>query len=177
MYPLKLRWTQSLKTAQRGVDQDCVKQAWSPHGLCWLMCIWPWGDDTRHKARALQLSRRPLETGRCGATLRMVVSPPICPSRQSPACLFCFAPFPCSLFLFCYIPLWLVQISPFHSPLIPRMSTFTLAISCGQESLRRNGVVIMVNRRVWNAVLGHNLENDSMISVHFQVKPFNMTVI
>ena len=48
---------------------------------------------------------------------------------------------------------------------------------CGQESLRRNGVAIIVNRRVWNAVLGCHLKNDRMISVHFQGKPFNITVI
>ena len=48
---------------------------------------------------------------------------------------------------------------------------------CGQESLRRNGVAIMVNKRVQNAVLGYNLKNDRMISVHFQGKPFNITVI
>ena len=48
---------------------------------------------------------------------------------------------------------------------------------CGQESLRRNGVAIMVNKRVQNAVLGCNLKNDRMISVHFQGEPFNMTVI
>ena len=48
---------------------------------------------------------------------------------------------------------------------------------CGQESLRRNGVAIMVNKRVQNAVLGCNLINDRMISVHFQGKPFNITVI
>ena len=48
---------------------------------------------------------------------------------------------------------------------------------CGQESLRRNGVAIMDNRRVQNAVLGCNLKNDRMISVHFQGKPFNITVI
>ena len=48
---------------------------------------------------------------------------------------------------------------------------------CGQESLRRNGVAIMVNQRVRNAVLGCNLKNDRMISVHFQGKPFNITVI
>ena len=48
---------------------------------------------------------------------------------------------------------------------------------CGQESLRRNGVAIMVNKRVGNAVLGCNLKNDTMISVHFQGKPFNITVI
>ena len=47
----------------------------------------------------------------------------------------------------------------------------------GQESLRRNGVAIMVNKRVQNAVLGCNLKNNRMISVHFQVKPFNITVI
>ena len=48
---------------------------------------------------------------------------------------------------------------------------------CGQESLRRNGVAIMVNKRVQNAVLGCNLKNDRMISVHFQGKPFNITAI
>ena len=48
---------------------------------------------------------------------------------------------------------------------------------CGQESLRRNGVAIMVNKRVQNAVLGCNLKNDRMISVCFQGKPFNITVI
>ena len=48
---------------------------------------------------------------------------------------------------------------------------------CGQEPLRRNGVAIMVNKRVRNAVLGCNLKNDRMISVHFQSKPFNITVI
>ena len=48
---------------------------------------------------------------------------------------------------------------------------------CGQESLRRNGVAIMVNKRVWNAVLGCNLKNDRMISVHLQGKLFNITVI
>ena len=47
----------------------------------------------------------------------------------------------------------------------------------GQESLRRNGVAIMVNKRVRNAVLGCNLKNNRMISVHFQGKRFNITVI
>ena len=47
----------------------------------------------------------------------------------------------------------------------------------GQESLRRNGVAIMVNKRVRNAVLGCTLKNDRMISVHLQGKPFNITVI
>ena len=48
---------------------------------------------------------------------------------------------------------------------------------CGQESLRRNAVAIMVNRRVRNAELGSNLKNDRMISVCFQGKPFKITVI
>ena len=48
---------------------------------------------------------------------------------------------------------------------------------CGQESLRRNGVAIIVNKKVRNAVLGCSLKNDRMISVHFQGKPFSMTVI
>ena len=48
---------------------------------------------------------------------------------------------------------------------------------CGQESVRRNGVAIIVNKRVQNVVLGCNLKNDRMISVCFQGKPFNITVI
>ena len=48
---------------------------------------------------------------------------------------------------------------------------------CVQESLRRNGIVLIVNKRVQNAVLGCSLKNDRMISVHFQGKPFNITVI
>ena len=48
---------------------------------------------------------------------------------------------------------------------------------CGQESLRRNGVAIMVNKRVQNAVLGCTLKNDRMISVRLKGKPFNITVI
>ena len=48
---------------------------------------------------------------------------------------------------------------------------------CRQESLRRNGVAIIVSKRVQNAVLGSNLKNDRMISVHFQGKPFNIMVI
>ena len=48
---------------------------------------------------------------------------------------------------------------------------------CGQESLRRYGVAIMVNKRVQNAVLGCNLKNDRMLSVRFQSKPFNITII
>ena len=48
---------------------------------------------------------------------------------------------------------------------------------CGQESLRKNGVAIIVNKRVWNAILWCNLKNDIMISVYFQGKQFNITVI
>ena len=48
---------------------------------------------------------------------------------------------------------------------------------CGQEFLRRNGVAIIVNKRIQNAVCGCNLKNNRMISVHFQGKPFNITVI
>ena len=52
-----------------------------------------------------------------------------------------------------------------------------ISTTVGRESLRRNGVAIMVNKRVQNAILGCNLKNDRMISVHFQGKPFNITVI
>ena len=48
---------------------------------------------------------------------------------------------------------------------------------CGQESPRRNRVAIIVNKRVQNAILGRNLKNDRMISLRFQGKPFNITVI
>ena len=48
---------------------------------------------------------------------------------------------------------------------------------CGRESLRRNGIAIIFNKRNINAVLGCNIKNDRMISVHFQGKPFNITVI
>ena len=48
---------------------------------------------------------------------------------------------------------------------------------CGQEFLRRNGVAIIVNKRVRNAVLGCNLKNDRMVSVWLQGKPFNITVM
>ena len=48
---------------------------------------------------------------------------------------------------------------------------------CGQESLRRNGAALMVKKRVRNALLGRNLKNDRMISVHFQGKAINITVI
>ena len=48
---------------------------------------------------------------------------------------------------------------------------------CGQESLRRKGVALIVNKRVQNAVLGCNLKNDRIISVHFQGIPFSLTVL
>ena len=48
---------------------------------------------------------------------------------------------------------------------------------CGQESIRRNGVALIVNKRVQNAVLGCNLKNDRMTSVRLQGKPLNITVI
>ena len=48
---------------------------------------------------------------------------------------------------------------------------------CGQESLRRNGIAVILDRRVQNAVLGCNLKNDRMISVHLQGKPFSIAVI
>ena len=51
-----------------------------------------------------------------------------------------------------------------------------IVLACGQESIRRNGVAIMVNKRVQNAVLGCNLKNDRVISVCFQGKPFNITI-
>ena len=50
-------------------------------------------------------------------------------------------------------------------------------VYCRQESLRRNGIAIIVNKRVQNVVLGCNLKNNRMISVHFQGKPFTITVI
>ena len=53
----------------------------------------------------------------------------------------------------------------------------TIISTSGQESIRKNGVAIIVNKRVWNAVLGCNLKNDRMISVCYQGKPFNVTVI
>ena len=48
---------------------------------------------------------------------------------------------------------------------------------CGQESLRRSGVALIVNKRVQNSVLGCNVKNNRIVSVHFQGKPFNITVI
>ena len=57
------------------------------------------------------------------------------------------------------------------------MGEFNSDDYCGQESLRSNGVAIMVNKRVRNAVLQCNLKNNRMISVHFQGKAFNITVV
>ena len=48
---------------------------------------------------------------------------------------------------------------------------------CGQESLRRNGIALIVNKRIQNAVLGCSLKSDRMISVRLQGKPFNITII
>ena len=53
----------------------------------------------------------------------------------------------------------------------------TIIYYCGQESLRRNGVDLIVNKRVQSAVLGGNLKNDRIIPIHFQGKPFNIMVI
>ena len=50
-------------------------------------------------------------------------------------------------------------------------------VYCRQESLRRNGVALIVNKRVWNAALGYRLENERMVSVCFQGKPFSITII
>ena len=57
------------------------------------------------------------------------------------------------------------------------MTIISTIYYCRQKSFRRNEVAIIVNKRVWNAVLGCNLKNDRMISVHFQGKPFDITVI
>ena len=63
------------------------------------------------------------------------------------------------------------------APLGPPVPDDHFIYYCGQESLRRNGVAIIVKKRVQNAVLGCNLKNDRMISVRFQGKPFNIMVI
>ena len=57
------------------------------------------------------------------------------------------------------------------------LTQITIVSTTGQEFLKRNGVAIIINERVQNAVLRCNLKNDRMISVHFQGKPFNNTVI
>ena len=58
---------------------------------------------------------------------------------------------------------------------IGKLNTFIFY--CGQESLRRNGVALIVNKRVWNAALEYSLKNDRIISIHFQGNLFNFTVI
>ena len=74
-----------------------------------------------------------------------------------------------------------IKIIGISEPKWTRMSEFNsddhYIYYCGQESLRKNGVTLIVNKRVQNAVLGCNFKNDRMISVHFQGKPFNITVI
>ena len=60
---------------------------------------------------------------------------------------------------------------------LSRMTIISTTNSRGHESLRKNGVAIIVDKRVQNALLGCNLKNDRMISVHFQGKPFNIMVI
>ena len=57
------------------------------------------------------------------------------------------------------------------------LTQITIIYYCGQEALKRNGVALIVNQRVQNAVLGCSLKNDRMITVCFQGKPFNITVI
>ena len=57
------------------------------------------------------------------------------------------------------------------------LTQITIIYYCGQESLRRKGVALIANKRVQNVVLGCDLKNDKMISVHFQDKPFNIIVI
>ena len=74
-----------------------------------------------------------------------------------------------------------INILGINEPKWTRMGEFnSMTISiyyCGQESLGRNGVAIIVNKRIRKAVLGCNHKNNRMISVHFQGKPFNITVI
>ena len=57
------------------------------------------------------------------------------------------------------------------------LTQMTIISTSGQESLRRNGVALIVNKRVQNAVFGYNLKKDRMISIHLQGKPFNITAI
>ena len=65
----------------------------------------------------------------------------------------------------------------YNAPELANLIQMTTIYFCGQESLRRNGVALIVNRRVKKAVLGYNLKNDRLISVHFQGKPCSITVI
>ena len=71
----------------------------------------------------------------------------------------------------------ILGISELKSTGMGEFNSDDLYIYCGQESLRRNVVAIMVNKRVWNAVLGCNLKNYKMISVRLQGKPFSIMVI
>ena len=73
--------------------------------------------------------------------------------------------FSTSIFCFSYLWLWWINSDDHY------------IYYHGQESLRRNGVVLKVNKRVWNGVLGYNLKNDRMISVHFKGKPFSIKII
>ena len=57
------------------------------------------------------------------------------------------------------------------------LSQMTIYVLRGKESHRRNGVPIIINKKVWNAVLGCSLKNNRMISVHLEAKPFSITVI
>ena len=70
------------------------------------------------------------------------------------------------IFLFIYLSMFYVSLSTYH-----------YIYYCGQETLRRNGVAIIVNKRVQNAVIGCSLKNDRMIFVHLQGKPFSIMVI
>ena len=81
--------------------------------------------------------------------------------------------------MFCFRDIYQIKITSHESKnkTLANISDDHYIYYCGQESLRRNGVAIMVNKRVHNAVLGCNLKNDRMISVRFQGKPFNITVI
>ena len=65
----------------------------------------------------------------------------------------------------------------YNAPELANLIQMTTIYFCGQESLRRNGVALIVNRRVKKAVLGYNLKNDRLISVHFQGKLFNIKIV
>ena len=81
--------------------------------------------------------------------------------------------------MFCFRDIYQIKITSHVSKnkTLANISDDHYIYYCGQESLIRNGVAIRVNKRVRNAVLGCNLKNDRMISVRFQGKPFNITVI
>ena len=81
--------------------------------------------------------------------------------------------------MFCFRDIYQIKITSHVSKnkTLANISDDHYIYYCGQESLRRNGVAIMVNERVQNAVLGCSLKNNRMISIHFQGKPFNIMVI